>query len=394
MSTLTQVPPLHQSTIETMACPYSYVLQQIHGVRLPDSLESDRGQDVHHIAAEYTAHCVRRKVPADWVKFDELAKGRGPEAAKILEGVRDTYAVEFNHVADTEWRFYLDEDFKPIYPASSFERPVWYSGTIDILLLFNQAQGGIDDWKTHPRPFEPPTPQSDEYAVAVFQHFPELQEIDFRYRFVRYGKCVREMKYTRKQLPHLMETLRQHKARQIIYHEQPEQAKALSGPHCTYCPALHNNTCPIPKELNAYSALRPSDRVRLAVYLKQQSTKNNAVLKDWVQANGGKESPGIPYFDGNGNEYIFGPKATESFAYPLVTVAPLLTDYADATPDDVEWIQKLLLSASKLRSSLKAKKRAMIDQRIHDEAAVKVTKVKTQLHSPDDDPNENEWEGE
>ena len=78
----------------------------------------------------------------------------------------------------------------------------------------------------------------------------------------------------------------------------------------------------------------------------------------------------------------------------MLATVPILQQYIEASPDDSEFVTKLNLSATKLRSYLKAKKRAMLDQRIHDEAAVSVTKVKTKLHSPDDDPNENEYQGE
>ena len=110
---ITKAPPLSQSRIERLACPRSYAALTIEGLESPASLASDRGTEIHKVAADYTAHCVKAKVSADWITFDRLAAKVGAEAAAILEGVRDIYAVDFENTVAWEHTFWLDDDFQP-----------------------------------------------------------------------------------------------------------------------------------------------------------------------------------------------------------------------------------------------------------------------------------------
>jgi len=375
------IPPLRQSTIEKMACAHSYVLQEIQGIKMPTSAPADRGNEIHHVASMYTRHCVKRRVPADWAEFDRLAAAAGDEAGQILNGVRDVYLVDFENVAETEWKFQLDEDFNPC--SQSGKRCV-YEGTLDILSLFGE-RAGIDDWKSHPRPFDPPTPQSDLYALAVFQYAREVQEVEFTYRFVRYGRCQRSMTYTRDDMNKMVDRMIRYRRHQEAIHADPDAAPALPGAHCCYCPAMVSHTCPIPEKLNPYTALEPRERVILAEFYRQGNAHNNQVLKDMAQS--GRE---LTFADGKGSIHSYETRSSEGLEFPLLKTVPLLLDYADASPEDRTWLEKLTISATKLKSYLGAKKRAMIDQRIRDEAAKPVTRTRTGLFTTD--PNEPEEE--
>ena len=378
---ITKAPPLSQSRIERLACPRSYAALTIEGLESPASLASDRGTEIHKVAADYTAHCVKAKVSADWITFDRLAAKVGAEAAAILEGVRDIYAVDFENTVAWEHTFWLDDDFQPCPPPQAA-----YTGTMDVILLDGE-QGEIQDWKSHMRPFDAPNPQSDLYSLSMMQINPNIESVLFRFRFVRYGHCERTAEYTRGDLPRLMAAMEHHRAKQLAIHENPESAEAIPSKQCLYCPLL-NNGCPIPNQVNPYASPSLDERLRLAVYFSYANSHNNAMLKEYVEASG---MP-IEYVDGKGDRYVFGPKATESQEFPLLPVMEKLIDWQGAAPDDVAWFDNLRVSATKLKSYLKAKKRATLDLAIRD-VSVPVSRIKTGLHKPVDDKDVEESYG-
>ena len=397
-----KAPPLSQSKVKLMACPRSYRAIVIDGLKPPPSKPSDRGTEVHDVAARYTDHCVAEQVPADWTAFDRIAQAVGAEAYAILEGVRDNYIVDYEHVAGTEIWFCLDDKFRPIDVPNDSDRwtreqkEVWelannvaYSGTIDVGLL-NGTDGEVQDWKSNMRPFDAPDEQSDEYALAWFQLNPQIKTVIFRFRFVRYAHCERPAEYTREDLPRLMAALEHHRAKQLAIHANPESAEAIPSKQCLYCPLLKKG-CPIDPTVNPYASPDMLQRVKRAVYLSYAVAENNATLKEWVDATG----EALEYTDGTGNRYLYGPKATESQEFPLLPVVEKLIDWKGAAPDDVAWFDKLRVSATKLKSFLKAKKRATLDQAIRD-VSVPVSRVKTELYKPvnESDGEEENYQGE
>jgi hypothetical protein len=393
-----KAPPLHQSTVGMLACPRSYVAVMIDGLRPPPSVATDRGDDVHEVAAAYTTYCVAHQIPGDWEAFDRAAAMAGPEAARILEGVRENYVVDYEHVIGTEVEFFLDENFQP----STGNDSIAYSGTRDIDLLMDETHGETHDWKSNIMPYpqsEVPNIQSDMYALSRFQENQELEHLTFRFRFVRYGKCERVAEYTRKDIPRLMATMEAHRRRQLAIHANPEQAEAIPSKQCLYCPLL-NTTCPIPKDLNPASQLTREQRLKLAVYLSYATQQNNQWLKEWHKATG----EAMSYMDGKGDTYVYGTKSYESQVYPLLQTMQALLEYEaqekenpskkvkGAMVPDVEWIGNLLVSSTKFKSYLKAKSRAPFHQFVTETVAVPVTKTRTGLHRADDNPEHEEGE--
>ncbi len=397
--TIKPAPPLSQSRIKLLACEHSYKAIEIDRMKPPPSGPSDRGEEVHEVHATYTNYCVNRQVSADWAAFDHIARSVGVEAYKILEGVRDNYQVDFEHVAGTEIWFCLNADFKPIrVPEESKEwsreeKQAWavahsvaYEGTIDLGLLLSETEGQIDDWKSHMRPFDAPDEQSDEYSLAWFQLNPQLQSVLFRFRFVRYAHCERIAEYTREDLPRLMATLEHYRAKQLAIHANPESAQAIPSKQCLYCPLL-NNGCPIDPMVNPWVQGSAGDWIKRAVYLSYAGAQNNERLKEWVQASG----QSVRYVDGIGNAYEFGPKETHSQEFPLLPTMEALLEHKNMTPGDTDWFANLRVSATKLKQYLKAKKRAPLHQFIMDTVATKVSRVQTGLHKPVDDRDNEEY---
>jgi hypothetical protein len=413
-----RIPPLRQSTEVTMSCPLFYATAIIKGKRQPGGMESARGNQVHRTLAQYAAWCAHKGVAMDLDAFDRFAKGAGPVAARILSGMRESYQVEFNRLLATELGMSLDEHFQPTDASPVVEGesgdsglPGAFQGTLDALLVFREElKIQIDDAKSHPRPFDPAeTLQGEMYALLCFQHFPWVMEVKFRLVFVRYHNLVREVIYTREDVPKLIETVKAARARQLMIHEDYEagrEIEAIPGAHCCYCPLLSNRTCPI-SEFNAQMQLTPEDRLRFHLWYAAFSAVNNKALKDVVQGTGRN----VILRDYNGKIYSYGPVEKESSVYPLfkktedgiamdaqgnpdMPIVSLLMDYAHATPDDTKWMGNLVISSTKLNAALGTKKRAFLDQATQD-AADKVTKATLKVSKPlDSIPEEPEEDGD
>src|SRR5579859_1021313 len=132
-----EIPPLHQSSQVMTGCHLNYRTQVIDGNKKPGGVESLRGREIHAVAAAYQSHCARRQVAMDLDAFDQLAKGAGREASKILSGIRDHYQVDYAHLFTTESVMDLDEDLQPTNVLDIFQdvldsgKKAAYRGTPD-----------------------------------------------------------------------------------------------------------------------------------------------------------------------------------------------------------------------------------------------------------------------
>ncbi len=269
------IPPLSQSRQATMACPEFYVLQELDGVRQPDSLFSDRGSEIHRIMSRYTMGCTEHKVSANWKYFDRLTEAAGPDAGIILDGMRDNLVVDWEHTYACELWLALGEDLNPLAGVEKGSSiPVAaYEGTLDALLFADEQHARIPDYKSHWRPFDADTFQSKLYPFLVFMHFPSVQEVTFELIFVRFKNARREVTYTRADLPKLAAEIERSRKRQKAFHAQAEidreSIPALPGSHCIYCPHLPKLTCPLGK-MNPYDeTLTLEDRLKQVVWMQQ-----------------------------------------------------------------------------------------------------------------------------
>lgn len=411
---LQDIPPLRQSTVEVMSCPVFYVESQIKRRPQPGGIESARGTQFHHAASRYTSYCAVKGVSQDLEAFDRFTEGVGHAAHKILVGMRESYTVDFTHLLATELSMALDDNFQPTDVVEAIEgtvgdsgEPSAYQGTPDAVYAFReQFLIQIDDFKTHPRPFEPAeTLQGKMYSLFMFQHFPWVQEVRFRLIFVRYRNLFREVTYTRADVPAMIEVVRSARARQRMIHDMVEAGEAIEaipGSHCQYCPLLSNRRCPI-SEFNPAMQLSYEDRLKFAIWYKVFSASNTKVLRERVDATGRS----VFLKDYNGKIYKFGPEEKNSKVYPLfkgdgktlevdhrgkplMPIIDLLMDHFDTFPDDVGWMSKLEISGTKLKSYLGTKKRVLLDQAVSD-SADDVTKVKMTVSKPlDAMPDEDE----
>jgi hypothetical protein len=399
------VPPWHQSTEFLTSCPVLYVESVIRGNPQPGGMDSARGRQVHETAATYIAQCALRGVAVDLALFDELAAGAGPLAARILSGMRDSFQVDYEHVIATELTLSLDSKGRPTDVSEviagavedSEQEPV-VVGTLDGLYSFPERdEMRIDDFKTHPRPFDPADKlQSKTYALLTFLHFPWVKKINFRLIFVRYKNVTREVEFTRDQLPELAAAIKAGRDRQKRIHSDYEAGRdieAIAGNHCFYCPLLSNAKCPI-AQYNPHEQLTPQQRLNFNLWYSQFSRANNKAMKEYVQEKGRP----IILKDYNGKSYIYGPTEKETEVYPVFSfnadgmeviegyrpvlpIIDLLYDYAADNPGDVAWMKNVVISSTSLKKYLKTNKRSFLDQAVED-TADKVSKVSLRVSKP------------
>ena len=386
-----ELPPLRQSTYETMACPHSYGLIHVQGLKTPDSIASTRGTEVHNVLAKYVEHCAGRRVPADYAYFDVLAEGVGEEASEVLDICRDSFTVDWANLYATEALLKLDRDFQPITgPTDSPDAAIpHYSGTLDtIYILPGEEIARIVDYKSHPRPFEPHTFQAKLYSLMLFMHVPTLKEVEFVLRFVRYPNVANPIKFYRSDVPKLKEAVERVRMRQKDYHQKAleegvSELPALAGGHCQYCPAITNFTCPI-KELNPHTNMSPTERLNVRLWWDVANRVNNQAMAQYVD---GSENV-IHGQDANGKSYTFGPVEKEKVTYPLFSdngaggfdmpVVERLLNWVNEHPEDVmptarskeSWLCKLRIGATQLKSYLKANKREIVHNAIKDVAKI------------------------
>jgi hypothetical protein len=270
--------------------------------------------------------------------------------------------------------------------------------------MFREAKKArIDDLKSHFFPYDPEkTLQGKTYALFVFRHFEWVEEIEFRLIFVRYKNLVKSQSFTRNDIPMLMEAVKAARARQEMIHQMYDSGQEIevySGPHCQYCSLLSDKSCPI-AEFNENMQLSWEDRAKFALWYQVFSKKNNAAMKARVQETG---KP-ITVTDFNGKPYQFKGWESESKVYPLfqatadgiatdkegnpiMPIVSLLLDPTLVPPEDREWLNKIVISSTKIDGPLKTKKRVLAHQVITD-AADKVPKVKFQAKEVDEIPDE------
>ena len=342
-----------------------------------------------------------------------FSRGAGTQAAKILTGLRDSYAVDFGHLFATEVMISLDENFQPTDVSGPLEGvasdsglPAAYQGTQDVLLISKEDRKvQTDDAKTHMRPYNPDdTFQGKMYALFDFQLFPWAEEVKFRLVFTRYKNLVREIVYKRSDLPMLIDAVRAARERQKTIHETYNaggEIEAIPNASCIYCPLLSNRECPV-SEFNPSMQLSPEDRLKFHIWYGAFSSVNNKAMKDYIQGTGRN----VILRDYNGKHYVYGPTEKESNSYPLfarngkdimtdpsgnpvMPIIGLLLTHREINPEDCDWLPNIVISSSKLESYLKASKRVITHNAIVD-TADKVTKVTLKVSKPLDSLDEVE----
>ena len=414
-----QIPPLSQTLANQMSCEWGYKLVQIDGLKTPNTEASYRGTDIHAVLAPYALHCAQKRVPADFLFLDSLTSSLGDEAATILESCRDNITIDWHNLFAVEVLAGLDKDFQPTYAVDHDGKPqqinsIWgiehegnppaYCGTLDVIYLMPGGKvARITDWKSHPRPFEADTIQGKLYSLLLFMHMPELQEIEFGLRFVRYANIVKTHKYFRSDVPQMMEDVRRIRNRQKEIHAKVAEGGELrvhGGAHCSYCPcALDPIGIPCPNGKLNPMLKSPAEQLNWLLSTEVQVRMVKEALKQHVDGTG--ES--IFSQDANGKVYSYGPVSKEKITYPIfegdleqgftMPIIDALLEWVTTNPKDLiprkgskPWFNNLRIGATQMNSYLKAGKREIIHNRIKDLATIEqVVQMKITRDAETDD---------
>lgn len=407
-----QIPPLSQTKREQMSCEYGYAIEntdlvQIGGLQTPDTPASARGQDVHAVIAPYALHCAQKRVPADFMFLDSLTSALGEEAATILEVCRDNITIDWQNLFAVEILWGLDSNFEPTYAIDHDGKawpinPIWgieasgnppaYVGTMDqIYLMPGGKVARLPDLKTHPRPFEADTFQGKLYTLAAMMHLPELQEVEFGLRFVRYANIVKTHKYFRSDVPQMMDDVRRIRNRQKEIHAKVAEGGELrvhGGAHCTYCPcAIDPIGIPCPDGKLNPMLKSPAEMLNWLLSSEVQMRMVKQALQQHVDGTG--ES--VFSQDANGKVYSYGPVQREKVTYPVfegsieegftMPIVDALLNWVTTNPKDLiprkgskPWFNNLRLGATEMNRYLKTAKREIIHNAIKD-LAITETKI-------------------
>ena len=397
------VPPLTQTLSNQMSCEVGYRLVNIDGLKTPSTPASARGTDIHAALAPYAMHCAQKRVPADFMFLDSLTSSLGEEAASILESCRDNLTIDWQNLFACEILCGLDRDFQPTFARDHDGKaqpinPVWgldangtepaYCGTLDVIYLMPGGKvARIVDWKSHPRPFEADTIQGKMYSLFLFMHLPELTEVEFGLRFVRYANITKTHKYFRSDVPQMMEDVRRTRNRQLEIHAKVEEGGELrchGGSHCAYCPCVIDPIgIPCPNGNLNPMLKSPAEMLNWMLSTEVQLRQVKQALGQHVDGTG--ES--IYTQDANGKVYCYGPKQKEKVTYPLfegsleegfnMPILDALLDWVRANPKDLvprkgskPWFNNLQIGATKLNSYLNANKREILHNSIRSLATV------------------------
>jgi hypothetical protein len=374
-------PPLSQSRREKMACPHLYQLTVIDRVPTPESLPAQRGQELHKLLATYVHHCWKTRQQTDYTFLESLNLGAGREALDLFRAIGQDLVIDHERILGVEMHLVLDADLQPVHrhdwhcfpdPAMAFagsrsmqdvavhaepacslaEAEAHFESTIDLLHLPMSDEAVIDDWKSNWAIFKPDTFQSQLYPLQVFQHFPSVERVNFRLRFVRYGLgAVREVEFIRERdLEWLKRRAMDERARQLAMHAAAGAGKlhAMPGDHCAWCPRTQQ--CPV-REINPYTSQAPEELLRFAKWAAAALYQAKGVLKAHVDANGP-----IVMEDANENETVADFRLTEKRRYPVADCLPVIAGWEKDSREGL--VQKLTIGG--LSAKLKAKKRALL----------------------------------
>jgi hypothetical protein len=373
-----------------MACPALYEAREIRREPMAESEPALRGQEIHLIISEYIKHCLRTRQQTDYEFLDQLSqRGVNREALEIVRPIGSDLVVDHEQVLGVEMKLALGEEMESVHQhtpdcyllaLSSGESsvpghlplichqpefPAHYESTLDLVQCPSAEEAVIDDWKSHWQIFAADTFQGELYPLQIFQHYPGIQRVTFRLRFVRYGLgAMTQVEYIRERdLGRLKERVFAERQRQLALHAAYQEnssssrtegqmlhamAMALPGDHCAWCPMVMR--CPV-RAINPYTNQSPEDLLRFARWCASALAQARGVLKAHVNAYGP-----VRVQDGNGNETAAAFRLMQKRRYPLTDCQSAIVEWDLANHENL--MSKLFISG--LSSKLKTKKRAAL----------------------------------
>lgn len=204
-------------------CPWRYYLTRVAKEIVEPETEALRwGNEVHKVFEEYV------KAKGDYDYPDWFAKWK-PIADKLLAKPGTILA---------EYEAAITEDLRP---CGWWDDDVWCRGKFDVAII-DGSKATILDYKTGKR--KPASDQLKLFALLAFIHFPEVDEVNTGFIWLKQGKMDTET-YTRDMADTLWPLYIHRVARMKHALESMKLQKKQSG--------LCRNWCPVPKKLCEFS---------------------------------------------------------------------------------------------------------------------------------------------
>lgn len=256
------------------------------------------GQHFHDWRRVYVEHLVdvRKRSDPEFATIYLAATPVSDDARTLIYQDSSRFEVDYEAVYGTELFLSIDRQFEPLEhefgraPGSLSSHPDFLaSGQIDLLLLDNDCATIIDPKSgfstTGVTDDEPPI-----YAALVMLHFPAIQEVKFKWEFVRV-EAGKRASYRRSDLGWIETRIREIDATKDLqvarYNAgEPVAANPFSG-LCPYC----SLACPLrPRAEDGELAFAPpqtrTDAVRIAQFLKvceSGAEQARALLRGWLE---------------------------------------------------------------------------------------------------------------
>jgi hypothetical protein len=413
-------PPLSQSRRERMACPHLYQITIIDKVPTPPSAPAADGSDLHKLIAAYVQHCWKTRQQTDYDFIDSLNFGARENALKLFRAIAHDLVIDHERILGVEMKLELDADLQPVHRhdwsclgvnvkvfcddcyspdepcldcenrnraadlsgnvCTVPENEAHFESTLDLVHLPADDECVIDDWKSNWQIFKPDTFQAQLYPLQIFQHYPSVDRVSFRLRFVRYGlPCMREVEFIRdRDLDWLINRARDERARQLKLHADADEGirlRALPGDHCAWCP--RTKECPV-REINPYTSQTPEDLLRFARWATEARNQAVKVLKAHVDANGP-----VIIADANDEETVADFMRVEKLKYPVADCLPVLRDWEQSSREGL--LDKLTIGG--MSQKLKAKKREGLKAQL-EPYAIRVPETRFVISGTEEEPEE------
>lgn len=192
-------------------CRARYEYQHLQKLEQPDSPHLERGTYVHKLAEDFLDTPRQGKVPAELKEF-----------ADELKAIRKAGAQAEQTLAFTKtWQETVYDDWANC----------WLRVKIDALIDVDEDEATVIDFKTG-KPWKDTADQSELYAVAVFQRFPNVQTVDAEFWYVDSGEVV-PYYYSRKDFKKLKQKWNARATEMLKARQFPPTKDAYK---CKYCP--------------------------------------------------------------------------------------------------------------------------------------------------------------
>ena len=349
MSTTLEAPPvltIRQSHLRALEeqCPAMARSLAVDHREGPSFTGAMRGTVIHTVFARYTEHLWQSGRPTDFEAAETIARQvlaeypgctlRYAEREDVLSQARtiaDTFLFEPAHYYGSEEALQADIPL----PDGQVVR---ITGRLDLLEVLEEGTlGRITDVKSnHQVPADSAIQQDFQlrtYALMVVESLPEVEAVEGRLWFTRYGRYVPQHEpavWTREELL----DFRDHLANRLMaFLDGDLSHEFVPGSWCQYCPRRRPGDC---THWRAYygtvppTPLTPHQAVRLArqvVTLEQAREDRLALLKGYVNEHG-------PLRLGSGcKAETFAFRASESTDYPAEEFLAVLDEFGSLVGD-------------------------------------------------------------